>query len=190
MQYTQNRKEDNYNPAMALSFKWFGEKRKLTSVTFTFGVTLRKFDREQYFTTDATNPLDLRIANSINDDLGIGAKEEQVSYKAGIISQTQWLTMKNWLQRLTKLGLRFPPVYTAEVTAEINRLDFNRPNTLNATEIDQYKLNQKLDVNLHANVTGGAELLLVWDVLRNINSHTKRQEVFGYQIGLFARILF
>ena len=187
--FTQNRIENKYNPNMALSFKWFGKKRNLSSVTFRLGIIYRNFGREVFFDKNSTQPDELAIANAISDT-DVGIREDAITYRSSIEYATQVLWLKRYLSRLTKLNLRYPPTYIATISGEINRLEFDLPTLTQTSEKDFYKLTQKLDANLHANITAGIEIILVWEILRNINDHSKRQELIGTQIGINAKILF
>lgn len=186
---TENIREDKYTPSTALSFSWYGDERTLSSIVFRLGLNLRIYDYEEYIS--ATGPLnDQLIYEQINVPGSAGLRQQDTGYDMSIEYKTELPGFRRVLQNLTDLFLRYNPRYTARISASLNRYDYDLSQILTKPARDQYILYQKVDINLHANVTGDFDFTAVWDVYRDPNTENIRQEVISFQIGFGARILF
>ncbi len=186
MRVTENIREDRHNPLATLTFGWFSSS-KYSSISLTYGYLLRYYTREYYISPEDPAE-DLAILNQITGSDNID--QSDISHEAAIAYKTEWIFLKNGMQNLTGLVLRSNPKYTIRLSAAFNRYEYDLTELLTQKAKDQYILYQNVDMNLHANVTGGTDLKLVYDVFRNANNNESSQEIFSFMISIYAKILF
>lgn len=189
MRITENLREDKHSPALALTFNWYDIANRLSSISFKGGLNLRVYDQESYMRLGVDH-LDTLIYLTIPARSSLGIREEEIGYEASVEYRTELPWLKKQFQNLTTLVLRYSPRYTASLSANWNRYDYFLTQLLYRPTLDQFIFSQKLDINLHANVTGNLDLRGVWDVYRDPNTKVIRQEILSFQIGFGARILF
>lgn len=189
MRITENMREDRHVPSTGITFSWYDEGHVLSSLTFRVGLNIRILDHEPYLSTNDPYP-DSSIYASLPPVPEQGLKQKDTSYEYSIEYKTEMPSLKRSLQKLTDLTLRYNPKYTSRFSVNLNRYDYDLSTTLSRKAKDQYILFQNLDINLHANVTGGLDLTAAWDIWRDPYTNVISQEILSFQIGMFARILF
>ncbi|MCS6985205.1 MAG: hypothetical protein NZM25_08810 [Leptospiraceae bacterium] len=189
MRITENLREDRINPTFGLNFGWYERGGTFSSLAFQVGITIRDYNEEHYIrSTDP--PEDVLILKSIPPRPSTGIREREYGYDYAVEYRTEMVGLKNLLQELTGLMLRYNPRYQIRFSLNLNRLYYDIYQLLTKPTLDQYTLYQKIDMNLHPNVSGDFDLRLVWDSYRDPVTRKIRQEIFSFQVGLGARILF
>lgn len=186
MRITENIREDRHNPLTTLTFGWF-HFGKYSSLSFSYGYLLRYYTRE-YYINPGDPADDLEILEDITGSDQID--QNDISHEASIEYRTEWIFLKNSLQRLTGLVLRYNPKYTIRLSAAFNRYEYDLTELLTQDAKDQYILFQNIDMNLHANVTGGFDFKVVYDIYRNANNNESAQEIISFEFAIYAKILF
>ncbi len=189
MRITENLREDRFNPSVGLGFSWYDATGALSSLTFSLGWIIRLYDQENYLSPDGPKA-DQLIYNTIPTRPSSGIREQDIGHDYAVEYRTELPSLKQALQDLTGLVLRYNPRYTGRLSLNMNRYYYDIGQLLNRPTLDQYIFYQRFDMNLHTNVTGDLDLKLVWDTYRDPNTQNIRQEIFSFQVGFGARILF
>ena len=98
--------------------------------------------------------------------------------------------MKKILQSWTGLKLRKNPKYIVSLSSELKRYEYADTTQLTLNAKDIYRLEQKLDSNLHRNVNISFDLLNGWEVNRDAGTNQIKQHLYFLEIALKAKILF
>ncbi len=186
---TQNRVEESARPETGISFEWMNRKRVLTNISFlaSFGFTHIYY---YSFIEELGPPNDRLIYENMNFPSGGKLNFDNVDYFFALEFSTELPRLKAWGQNLTKLYLKYNPFYLVQLSADLHNIDFNTYDYQPGVIYDQYILDQRIDMNLHANVTGLLGVKMVYDVEKNPISKIPSKKVFSYQAGIGANILF
>lgn len=181
---TQNKQRDTNSVEPSITFSW-----GYTSLIFSFGLDIA-YLREFEYISEKGPEVDRLIYDTIPEVPPVGLNENTYTYRPGVkyITQLPWLRLKfeDWM------GIRLlaNPRYTAALTLDINRYEFDNVKLLPTVARDLVMLKQTLDLNLHANLTGGFDFVLAYDVARNPKSNKTDTEKIGMELGLGLKILF
>jgi len=189
MRITENLREDAHTPGLTLTFTWNTKKSERRTLSLLLNYRLSQYTEEEYLSPDGPEA-DKILYQAIPERGALIGKTEHGAQTA-LEYTTEMESLRVYLAELTKLNLTYKPRYSAKISADLNRIEYGRDETITTpTTLDRYAVNQTLDINLHQNVTGNFNVLTLWDIHRDVHTKNTEQEILGLEIGLGARILF
>lgn len=186
---TQNRAERAIRPSSGISFEWINRKQTLTNLTFYFSLGFSEFTYREFLSQQSAAQ-DRLLYENMNIPIGGRLDFNNINYQYEAEYSKELPRLKRFLQNLTKLYLQYNPFYLAAITADLHNVDFDTIEYQPSSIRDLYLFDQRLDINLHSNVTGLFGLKLVYEVEKNPISEIAAKKVFSYQAGFGANILF
>ncbi len=181
MLITQNIEEQVHTPTAGLSFK-----RDRASLSFEFGVNLRKRHSKPYISLNL-------LKRSYKDQVYIDNMAQYVLFKKTDTGYSFNIFFQTDVQWIFKIFSRFYrlaafPIYTLEYTMKLNRYDYAL--TVSPEPYDLHLIASKLTLDLHKNVQGGFSSRFAVEQYRNRYTGNVRKEIFSVEVGAHFTLLF
>jgi len=187
MLITDNTEDNIFSPEININFQWFSKKQILTGLFFSGRIGIKKSHYKEYI---SKNDPDALLLNNMAMPQNHKIKEDEYNYACSVGYSTEIPAMKIYFQKLVQYKLPYNPKYIVSLNANLNRFSYDITTLLNNQTLDRFDINQTIDINLHKNISGILSSALIYDIYRNPVTRVTAKQVFSFQMGMSANLLF
>jgi len=171
-----------------LQFKWLSlPVNVLSGIAFHAGLGIHSFYKQQYLTEFGLDP-GLQNEEFFIEELY--SVQKLINYDLSVEWFTEIPGLKEALEKLLHSKIDHHPRFSMKIGANLNRHKISYFNRIQNELMDEYSLKNSLDMNVHRNVTGIFDFLMVYDMYRHPDDNHITREIFGIQAGITLKILF
>ncbi|MDH4263130.1 MAG: hypothetical protein OEV78_08825 [Spirochaetia bacterium] len=188
MYIVSNIEENVIKPDINLQFKWLSLPRNvLSGISIRSGFGIHSFAKHQYLTAYGIDPT---LQNEVFGMEELYSVQNLINYNVSLEWFTEIAGLKHALENFIRSKIEHNPRYSMTLAADINRHKVYYFNKIRNDLIDEFSIKNSLDINVHQNVTGIIDFLMVYDIHRHPDDNHIIQEIFAMQGGISLKILF